>query len=70
VKRREDGEPNWPVEFVEFDPEKWKSEFDWKAARIKWARSQGYKQYKLLPLLQRMTRTAPPGAEPGNGDGE
>lgn len=57
MKRREHAEPNWPAEFVEFDPEVWESKFDWKVARVKWARSQGYKQYRLLPLLQALVKT-------------
>ena len=56
MKRREDAEPKWPAEFVEFNPERWKSKFDWEVARVKWARRQGYRQHKLLPLLQAMAR--------------
>jgi hypothetical protein len=67
MKRREDAEPKWPAEFVEFNPEVWESKFDWEVARIRWARSQGYKQYKILPLLQAMPR-AVTGVE-SNSDG-
>ncbi|MFZ0230542.1 MAG: hypothetical protein WA622_17225 [Mycobacterium sp.] len=68
MKRREDSEPKWPAEFVEFDPEMWKSKYDWEVARIRWARARGFKQYKILPLLQAMVRTAPFGVEPSDQD--
>lgn len=69
MKRREHAEPNWPAEFVEFDPEMWESKYDWEVARVRWARARGYKKYKILPLLQQMTRTTPLGVEPSNQDG-
>ena len=59
MRRREDIEPNWPAEFAEFNPEEWESKYRWEVARIRWARSHGYKQYKILPLLQAMVRTGP-----------
>jgi hypothetical protein len=55
-RRERNDEPQWPAHLAEFNPEKWKSKFDWEVARVKWARRQGYRQYKLLPLLQAMAR--------------
>jgi len=63
VRRREDIEPNWPAEFAEFDPEAWESKYRWEVARIRWARAHGFKQYKILPLIQAMARTKPLGVE-------
>jgi hypothetical protein len=59
AKLLDGAEPNWPPEFAEFDPEEWDSKFDWEVARIRWARSMGYKQYKILPLLQAMVGRGP-----------
>lgn len=60
MKRRTDGEPTWPTEFVEYNPDDgWENEFDWKVARARWARAQGFKQYSVLKLIQEMTRGAP-----------
>ena len=67
MKRRQDAEPKWPAEFVEFNPEDgWESKFDWEVARVRWARAQGFKQYKILPLIQAMASGAPRGAEPSD----
>ena len=67
AKLLDGAEPNWPPEFAEFDPDMWDTKFDWEVARIRWARSQGYKQYKILPLLQAMVRTTPM-AEPDSDE--
>ena len=56
---RYDAEPDWPEEFREYrESDGWKSEFDWEVARVRWARSRGFKQFKILPLIQRMTGSA------------
>jgi hypothetical protein len=47
-------EPNWPEELREYRAEDWRSELDYEIARAKWARSQGFKQYRVLPLIQKM----------------
>ena len=56
ARRRISQEPVWPAWLAEFDPDRWESEFGWQVARVKWARSRGFKQYKILPLLQAMVR--------------
>lgn len=54
--RRIDHEPNWPPEFREFEPDQWKSELEWRMARVRWARANGFTQYKMLPLVQQMVK--------------
>lgn len=65
AKRRErHEEPDWPPHLAEYRPDDgWESRLDWEIARVHWARSQGFKHFKVLPLIQRMTQ------RPG-GDGE
>jgi hypothetical protein len=58
AKRRMDSEPNWPPEFAEFDPHAWESHWEWKVARIRWARDRGFKQYKILPSIQALAAAA------------
>jgi hypothetical protein len=58
AKRIDDREPVWPPGFEKFNPDDWSSEFEWEYARTKWARAQGFKQYKILPLIQRMAAGA------------
>jgi hypothetical protein len=53
-----DGEPNFPPELAEFDASQWNSELDWQVARVRYARALGYKQYRVLPLIQAMTKRA------------
>jgi hypothetical protein len=60
--RHENSEPEWPPELAEFDPELWESKWAWTVARIRWARAQGYKHYRILPLIQAMV------ARPGGGE--
>jgi hypothetical protein len=62
AKRIDNREPVWPAEFADYDPELYPSKLDWEYARVKWARAQGFKQYKVLPLIQRMA--AATGVEP------
>jgi hypothetical protein len=62
MRRDYDAEPNWPEEFREFrEADGWKSRYDWSVARVRWARAQGFRQYRVLPLLQRMVH------RPGGG---
>lgn len=57
-----DAEPPWPPHLVEYRREDgWESKLDWEIARVHWARSQGFKHYKMLPLLQRMAQLPNPG---------
>lgn len=54
---RTDGEPSWPADLQAFDPTLFDTEFDWEVARVRYARSLGFKQYKVLPLLQAMVQS-------------
>jgi hypothetical protein len=54
--KREAGEPQWPPHLATYRREDgWESKLDWEIARVHWARSKGFKQFKMLPLIQRMT---------------
>ena len=41
-----------------WDPELYPNKLDREIERVKWARAQGFKEYKLLPLIQRMAAMA------------
>jgi hypothetical protein len=56
-------EPNWPSELAEFDADQWDSEHDWQVARVRYARALGYKQYRVLPLIQALTKRAGGGGD-------
>ena len=61
--RHEDSELEWLPELAEFDADLWESRFDWEVARVRWARTQGFKHFKILPLIQAMTKRAAAGAD-------
>jgi hypothetical protein len=61
---RSDGELQWPPHLAKYRPaDGWESKLDWEIARVHWARSQGFKNFKMLPLIQRMMSGAV-GTEP------
>jgi hypothetical protein len=63
-RRERHEEPDWPKHLAEYRPEDgWESELDWEIARVKWARSHEFKQYRILPLIQRMTQRPSGGGE-------
>jgi hypothetical protein len=63
-RRKRHEEPDWPAHLAEYRADDgWESKLDWQIARLKWARSHGFKQYRMLPLIQRMVQ------RPG-GDGD
>jgi hypothetical protein len=63
-RRERHEEPDWPKHLAEYRPEDgWASELHWEIARVKWARSHGFKQYRILPLIQRMTQRPSGGGE-------
>ncbi|MFZ0906390.1 MAG: hypothetical protein WAN71_21470 [Mycobacterium sp.] len=58
AKRRErNDEPDWPPHLATYRREDgWESKLDWEIARVKWARSHGFKQFKMLPLVQELAQ--------------
>jgi hypothetical protein len=69
-RRRNEGEPAWPPHLAEYRPaDGWKSEFDWEIERVKFARAQGFKNFKMLPILQRMVTRAT-GVESNNHEND
>jgi hypothetical protein len=66
---RSEGEPVWPPHLAKYRTEDgWESEYDWEVARVRFARARGFKNFKILPLLQRMASGAV-GAEPNKEEG-
>jgi hypothetical protein len=62
-RRERHDEPEWPEYLRDYRPEDgWEHELDWEIARVKWARAHGFKQYRMLPLIQRMVQ------RPGGSD--
>lgn len=55
AKQRHGVEPVRPPDLAEFRSEDWPSRWAWEVVRVKWARAQGFRQYKLLPLIQQLT---------------
>lgn len=52
---RDDVDPVWPEHLAEYrESDGWEHKLDFEIARVKWARSHGFKQFKMLPLMQSM----------------
>jgi hypothetical protein len=54
-KLRDDAGVPYPQYLATYDRRLWECERDWKFARARWARDNGY-PYKRLPLVQRSSR--------------
>jgi hypothetical protein len=53
AERRDNDDIPYPAELAEYDPSKWKHEFDWKTARALWAKANNYPHHRLT-LVQAM----------------
>jgi hypothetical protein len=54
-------EPAWPAHLAEYrGNDGWESRLDWEITRVKWARANGFKGYRMLPLMQRLAQKQNP----------
>jgi hypothetical protein len=50
-----ENEPVWPRHLAKYRPEDgWESEVEWELARVDFARRLGFKNFKKLPIIQKM----------------